>query len=84
MRGESPCTTVSLPGTQRVAVTCRWIHVDQKKLHAQTQGHVWTLTANDLEIKKDCLDTLGIPLAVRSGTVKKLTVVSCVVSENNP
>jgi len=36
---------------------------------------VWTLTANDLLLKKDCLDNLGIPFTVRSGTVKKLSVV---------
>lgn len=55
---------------------CRWIHVDQKQLHADTQGKVWTLTANDLLLKKDCLDHLGIPFTVRSGTVKTLRVAS--------
>jgi len=58
------------------APTCRrWIHVDQKKLHAQTQGQVWTVTASDLLLKKDCLDHLGIPFAIHSGSVKKLAVV---------
>ena len=54
----------------------RWIQVDQTKLKAVTHGGVWTLTADDLVIKKDCLDSLGIPFTVRRGAVKKLSVVS--------
>jgi hypothetical protein len=54
---------------------CRWIRIDQKQLHAQTQGKVWTLTADDLSLKEDCLDNLGLPVAVRSGTIKKFTLV---------
>ena len=38
--------------------------MDQSNLTAVTQGSVWTLTANDLHIKKDCLDNLGSPSKV--------------------
>ena len=49
--------------------------MDRSNLRAETQGNVWTLTAEDLLLQQDCLDSLGVPFAIRSGSVKKLTVV---------
>lgn len=55
--------------------TRRWIHVEKKNLHGQTQGNVWTLEVDDLLLRRDCLDRFELPFIVRYGTVKKLTVV---------
>jgi len=54
----------------------RWIHVDRQNLHGETHADVWKLVAEDLAIKTDCLDDFdNIPFRVRSGTVRKLTVL---------
>ena len=52
----------------------RWIQVEQKNLHGTTEGNVWTLVAEHLLLKNDCLEDIDLPFSVRSGTVEKLSV----------
>ena len=44
-------------------------------MHGSTLGSVWTLIADDLLLRTNCLDDLNLPFTIRFGTVNRLTVV---------
>ncbi|EKX52249.1 hypothetical protein GUITHDRAFT_102151 [Guillardia theta CCMP2712] len=53
----------------------RWLVIDKKNLQAKTQGKVWTISAENIQVKTSCLDGMAVPVQVVSGSLKKLEVV---------
>eukprot|EP00960_Hanusia_phi_P031036 749032-Hanusia_phi.AAC.2 len=52
----------------------RWIVIERNNLHSDTSGAVWRLVAENLLVKTNCLDGLGLPFRVQSGVVKNFTI----------
>ena len=55
----------------------KWIAIDRRNLHAEAGSDAWTLVAENLSVKTDCLDDFDFPFRVRSGAVEKLTIIWC-------